>query len=163
VLERLERAGKAMEDGLLVVVLAGMIVLATAQIILRNFFDTGFASSDELLRIAVLWIAMAGAVAAGRKDRHISIAVLDRFLPKGAKRWVRIVLDGFTAVVCGLLAWYSFEFVQESHAYGDVVLGNVPAWVVQGIMPLGFALLTWRYLVFVLRGLLGKQRAEAAR
>lgn len=162
-LKRLERAGKALEDAVLVLILAAMILLATAQIFLRNFFDIGFFWSDELLRLLVLWLAMAGAVAAGRKDRHISIAVLDRFMPPAVQRVSRILLDGFTAGVCGLLAWYSLQFVRDSHAYGDLLLGVVPAWLAQAVLPLGFALLSWRYALFALRGIVGKQRAEAIR
>lgn len=162
-LNRLERAGKAMEDAVLVLILAVMILLATTQIVLRNFFDTGFAWSDELLRLLVLWLAMAGAVAAGRKDRHISIAVLGRFLPPAVYRLSRILLDLFTAGVCGLLAWYSLQFVRDSHAYGDLLLGGVPAWMAQAVLPLGFALLSWRYALFALRGMRGKRRAEAVR
>ncbi|NND45886.1 MAG: TRAP transporter small permease [Xanthomonadales bacterium] len=162
-LKRLEEAGKWAEDAVLVLVLAALILMAGLQIVMRNFFDTGFAWSDELLRMGVLWLAMAGAVAAGRKDRHISIAVLDRFLPAGAQRAVGIALDLFTAVVCGLLAWFSFEFVRESHAYGDTVLNGVPAWIAQGIMPLGFALLSWRYAIFLLHGLVGDRKTGATR
>jgi len=163
VLKRLERLGTAVEDGVLVLILSVMILLATAQILLRNFFDFGFIWSDELLRLLVLWLAMAGAVAASRKDRHISIAVLDRFLPDGLKRATRLFLDLFTATVCGLLAWYAFAFVRDSYQYGDTLLGNVPAWIPQAVLPLGFGLITWRYLLFALRGISGSERAEAVR
>lgn len=160
---RLEKAGKAFEDALLVVILGGMVLLAAAQIVLRNFFDIGFIWSDELLRLLVLWLAVAGAVAASRKDRHISIAVLDRFLPASVNRFVRVMLDLFSAAVCAIIAWHSLKFVMGSYEYDDRLLGNVPAWVLQSVMPAGFALIAWRYSVFALRGVAGKQRAEPQR
>ena len=67
---RLEKTGKALEDGLLVLIVTVMILLAAMQIFLRNFFDIGFLWTDELLRLLVLWLAVAGAVAASRKDRQ---------------------------------------------------------------------------------------------
>ena len=158
-LKRLEQAGKAMEDLVLVLILTAMMLLAALQIFLRNFFDTGFMWSDELLRLLVLWLAMAGAVAASRKDRHISIAVLDRFLPAPLLRATRAVLDLFTAAVCALLAWHSLAFVLSTHAYGDVLLGQVPAWIAQAVLPVGFALMAWRYLLFALRGAFGAERS----
>ncbi|MBT8061082.1 MAG: TRAP transporter small permease subunit [Gammaproteobacteria bacterium] len=161
-IQRLEQAGKAFEDALLVVILGGMILLAAAQIVLRNFFDIGFIWSDELLRLLVLWLAVAGAVAASRKDRHISIAVLDRFLSPGINQVIRIVLDLFTASVCGLIAWHSLKFVMGSYEYDDRLLGDIPAWILQSVMPAGFALIAWRYLLFAIRGLSGKPRAEPA-
>ena len=64
-LNRLERIGKALEDAIMVILLAGMILLAAGQIILRNVFDLGFIWTDELLRLLVLWLAVAGGVEAG--------------------------------------------------------------------------------------------------
>jgi len=159
-LARLERWGKAAEDAVLLALLSAMILLAAGQIFLRNFFDTGFFWTDELLRLLVLWLAMAGAVAASRKDRHISIAVLDKLLPEPLMRVLRILLDLFTAVVCGLLCWYSAAFVRTTHEYGDTMLGDVPAWLLQLVLPVGFGLITWRYTLLAIRGLLGKRLRE---
>ena len=150
--DKLERAGKALEDAVLVILLTGMIVLAAGQIVLRNFFDIGFFWTDEMLRLLVLWLAVAGAVAASRNNRHISIAVLDRFLPKTAKAAVDVVLHLFTAGICGLVTWHSLAFVRTSHEFGDVLLGSVPAWIPQAVLPLGFGLITYRYLLFAVRG-----------
>ena len=151
-LAKLERAGKALEDAVLVILLTSMILLAAGQIVLRNVFDIGFFWTDEMLRLLVLWLAVAGAVAASRKDRHISIAVLDRFLPDKAKAAVKIVLDLFTASICGLITWHSIAFVRTSHEFGDLLLGGVPAWIPQSVLPLGFGLIAWRYALFVVRG-----------
>ena len=82
ILARLERAGKLGEDAILVMILTTMILLAAGQIILRNFMDIGFIWADEMLRMLVLWLAVAGAVAASRNDKHINIDVLNRFLPE---------------------------------------------------------------------------------
>jgi len=145
------RFGKAAETTLLVLLLGGMILLAFAQIVLRNFFDIGLQWGDELLRMLVLWLALAGAVAASRTDKHISIAVLDRFLPEFISKLVQLVLHLFTAVVCAVVAWFSLQFVLTSREYGDLILGNVPAWWLQSVLPLGFALIAWRYSLFLLK------------
>jgi TRAP-type C4-dicarboxylate transport system permease small subunit len=148
----LERTGKALEDAMLVLLLTGMILLAAGQIVLRNFFDVGFFWTDEMLRLLVLWLAMAGAVAASRKKRHISIAVLDRFLPDTPGAIVQVLLDLFTAAVCALLTWHSLAFVRMSREFGDMLLGDVPAWIPQAIMPLGFGLIAYRYGLFAVLG-----------
>jgi TRAP-type C4-dicarboxylate transport system permease small subunit len=150
-LGRLERLGKALEDAVLVLLLTGMILLAAGQILLRNLFDFGFIWSDELLRLLVLWLAVAGAVAASRSDRHISLAVLDRFLPPRGQHLVAVLTHLFTATVCALIAWFSLDFVRMSHEFGDLLLGNVPAWVLQAVMPVGFALIAYRYTLLALR------------
>ena len=150
-LSRLESAGRWLEDAVLVTILTGMILLAFSQIILRNFFDIGVVWGDELLRLMVLWIAVAGAVAASRSDKHITISILDRFLPG---RWgvlASLVVRLFTVVVCGVVAWYSFAFVKTSWEFEDTLLGNIPAWWLQSVLPLGFTLITYRYAVLSLQ------------
>ncbi|NIM70764.1 MAG: TRAP transporter small permease subunit [Xanthomonadales bacterium] len=156
----LDRASKALEDGFLVLLLGAMILLAGGQILLRNVFDVGFFWIDEALRLLVLWLAVAGAVAASRTDKHISINVLDRFLPPAALAWTKLAIHGFTAGMCGLIAWYSMVFVRDSIAFGDTLLGAVPAWIPQLILPVGFALIALRYAIFAARGAAGMWRQE---
>jgi len=156
-----DRFGRGMETLLLVLILGSMILLACAQIVLRNVADIGLSWSDELLRMLVLWITLAGAVSASRSDKHINIALLDRFLPTFLKKLVSLLIHLFTAAICALIAWYSLQFVLTSREYGDLILGDVPAWYLQAALPLGFALIAWRYLVFVLFDLVGLFRREA--
>ena len=160
---RLEKIGRAGEDTVLVIVLGSMILLATAQIVMRNFFNFGFIWSDEVLRMLVLWLALAGAVAASRSDKHINVAVLDRFLPEKVKSAVKIVIHLFTAGICGVVTWHSVLFVQTSLEYGDLLMGGVPAWLPQLILPVGFGLICYRYSLFVIRGLVRMVRGLQAR
>jgi len=155
ILSALERAGTIVEDGLLVLILTSMILLAAGQIVMRNFFDFGFIWNDELLRLLVLWLAVAGALAASRSDKHINIDVLNRFLSDRASAAVRTVTHLFTAAVCALVAWHSLEFVRTSYAFQDRLLGDVPAWALQAVLPLGFGLIAWRYTVHFARALAG--------
>jgi TRAP-type C4-dicarboxylate transport system permease small subunit len=161
-MQRLEKVGRTVEDAVLVIILSGMILLAAGQIVARNVFDFGFIWSDELLRMLVLWIAVAGAVAASRTDKHINIAILDRFLPPRLNDVVKIIIDLFTASVCAVVTWYSINFVRTSYEYGDVLLGDVPAWILQLVMPIGFGLISWRYSLFFLKRLSGLLRGGAA-
>lgn len=161
-LSRLEKVGRIGEDAVLVIILSGMILLAAAQILMRNFFNFGFIWTDELLRMLVLWIALAGAVAASRNDKHINIAVLDRFLPPGLKTVTGIFIHLFTAVVCGIVSWHSAKFVQTSHEFGDLLMGDIPAWLPQLILPVGFGLICYRYSLFVIGGLLRLIKGQGA-
>ena len=155
ILGSLERAGKIGEDAILVLILTTMILLAAGQIVLRNLFDTGLPWGDEMLRMLVLWLAVAGAVAASRSDKHITIDVLNRFLPERVALVVKVVVHLFTAAVCGVVAWHSLAFVQTSREFEDVLLGGVPAWILQAVLPLGFGLIAWRYSLFTARELAG--------
>lgn len=149
--KKLERFGAYAEDALLFVILIGMILLAGTQIFLRNFFDTGLYWGDEMLRLMVLWLTIAGGLAASRMDKHISIAVLDRFLPRKAQTVTRIIIDLFTACVCALFAWHSGRFVMSSYEFGDMLMRHIPAWTMQSILPVGFFLMAYRHLVHAVK------------
>ena len=56
-----------LENALLVFVLAAMVLLAAAQILLRNFMGVSLEWTDQALRLLVLWVAFLGAVAASRE------------------------------------------------------------------------------------------------
>ena len=143
----LEKAGTHAEDALLLVILIGMILLAGMQIILRNFLDTSLFWGDEMLRMMVLWLTIAGGLAASRMDKHISIAVVDRFLPAKAQLITKVIIDLFTAFICALFAWHSARFVMGSYEFGDTLMRNVPAWTLQIILPVGFTLMAFRHLI----------------
>jgi TRAP-type C4-dicarboxylate transport system permease small subunit len=151
IFNQLEKAGTYAEDALLLVILIGMILLAGSQIFLRNFFDYSLFWGDEMLRLMVLWITIAGGLAASRMDKHISIEVLDRFLPAKAQLLTKIIIDIFTASICGLFAWHSGRFVMGSYEFGDTLMTSTPAWMLQIILPIGFALMAYRHLVLALK------------
>ena len=148
---RIGQLGKLLEDALLVTLLVALIGLATTQIVMRNVFETGLTWSDELLRLLVLWLAMAAAIAAARDDRHIAIDVLSRFIEGKKLAAIRILIALFTASVCGVLTWHAVRFVNEGRLFEDVLLGGFPAWILQSIMPLAFGVMTYRYLLHALR------------
>ena len=143
----MEKVGTHAEDALLLIILIGMILLAGTQILLRNFFETSLFWGDEMLRMMVLWLTIAGGLAASRMDKHISIAVLDRFLPANAQIVTKIIIDLFTAFICALFAWHSARFVMGSYEFGDLLMRNIPAWTLQIILPIGFGLMAFRHLI----------------
>lgn len=152
VLKPLERWGTAVENALLVVLLGAMMLLATAQIVLRLFFDAGIIWADEFLKILVLWVALVGSIATSRARRHLRIDLLSHYVPERYARLPMAAVDAFAAVVCGFIAWHSVRYLLLT--IEDTVLIGVPAWTVQGILPVTFALLCYRFTLHCLKELL---------
>ncbi len=157
-LARAERWGRWLEHAILTLLLSGLIVLASAQILLRNVFSTGLGWGDGLVRILVLWLALLGAIAASRDNKQIKIDLLSRSLSGPLQTAARVTTDLFTAIVTGMLAWHSWRFVQESRTYGDMLLNDWPAWLFQLILPIGFGLICYRYVVRALKQLPGTRQ-----
>ncbi len=145
---RLLRVLAIVEDGLLVVLLAGLIVLAAAQIALRNFLDTSLLWADPAVRVMVLWVAMIGAVVATRFDKQISVDAVSRFLSGRWKAAGRVATDLFTSGVSLALAWHSARLLLEDRAGGTTIFASVPLWVCELVLPVAFGVIGLRYLAY---------------
>lgn len=162
-LEGLGRWGRRLEDGAIVVLLTAIVLLAGAQIVVRNLGSGGLVWSDQVLRILVLWVAMFGAVAAARDNSHAIIDLVVHRLPDLPKRVLESAVCAVTALLCGFIAWHSALFVHEESRFGAVLFADVPAWPFQLAIPVGFGLIAWRYAVYTAlaaRGALPRRPTE---
>jgi TRAP-type C4-dicarboxylate transport system permease small subunit len=162
-LARLSGVLLGLERGVLVLLFSLMIVLAFAQVVLRNFFSVGLIWADPLLRNSVLWLGFIGASLATQQDKHIRIDLVGRFLKPSAARIVGVLTDVFTLVVCLCLAAASRTFVLNEIEFQDtlVTIGafEVPTWWSQLILPAGFLLIALRILLHMLLRLGGASPA----
>ena len=124
-----------------------MVLLAAAQIVLRNLFSYSLFWGDDILQLALLWLVMGGALVAARNGEHIRINVLVRFVPGKIRPLVYAATHAFTAIICLLLTLQSIQLVRSSIEYGDTLIGDMPAWIAQLIMPIGFGLLAVHFAV----------------
>jgi TRAP-type C4-dicarboxylate transport system permease small subunit len=151
VLSRLDRFGRLFENIALVTILTSMILLAVGQIVLREVFETGIIWADELLKLMVLWLAMIGSIAACRDDRHIRIDALSHLLPQWLIDLTRLLVDIFAAAVCAVVAWHAWRYLQLEIEFEDQVLVNTPAWIAHIVIPVAFALISYRFIILALK------------
>ena len=134
------------ETGLIAILVLAMVLLAGAQIVLRDFFETGIPSADPLLRAMVLWAAMLGALAAARDDKHIGIDFVTHFVHGRARRVLRAITLLFAAGASAAIAWYGIGLVRLDIGSGAATAG-IPNGLVEAIVPVGFGLLALRLAV----------------
>ena len=74
--------------------------LTIINVILRYFFGFILSWVEEVIVIAFVWSVYTGSITAFRTDRHVSIDVLVKLLPKKAQRiiefWVDVLVLGFS-------------------------------------------------------------------
>ena len=146
-LTRAARIGLALENALLVALLGFLIVFSFVQIVLRNVFSIGVTWGDGLTRVIVLWLALLGALAASRDGRHIRMNAFVQWLPPRLQLVTGVCSDLLAGGVSAALAYLAFVFVRDSRAFGDVLLGQFPAWWFQAVMPIAFALIAYRFVL----------------
>ena len=139
-----------LEDWFLILMLAIMVVLAIAQIFYRNIFGEGVVWIDPLLRVLVLWVAIAGAVVATRTDNHIRIDFFTRYISERFHKHLLRLVYAFCVFICGLIAWHAVRFVQMDYEYKTIAFANVPAWLTELVIPIGFFMMALRYFLLFL-------------
>ena len=147
ILGHLDAAGRLIENIFLVALLGGMMLLSVAQIIARELFNTGLYWSGDIISIMVLWLAMVDAVAACRENRHIRIDALSHLLSDKMVGVSRLLVDLFAAAICATIAFYAWQWVKIEREDNETVLTDTPLWIVHLVVPVAFALLSYRFLI----------------
>ena len=145
-LARLNRLISRLEDSLLIGLVASLILLAVAQIVLRNAFDEGILWAEPAMRIAVLWIAMIGGMVACREGGHIKINLFEVYAEGRARRVLAGLAHLGACLSCATLAYASGLFVGYERMDGMTTFLNLPAWWFESILPVGFTMMALRFL-----------------
>lgn len=128
-----------LEGKIIVAVLAVMVALPVVSILGRVLFDWSSAGPNLWVQHLNLVLAFVGAVVAARTGRHLSLSTgeLLRFDEVKLRR-----IKGFTSAVATavtvMLAYAAVEFVRAEIPAAKVLPGDVPIWLLQLFMPLGF-------------------------
>jgi TRAP-type C4-dicarboxylate transport system permease small subunit len=154
-LERLNAWIERTETAILVLVLSIMVVFAFLQVVLRNIFNEGILWGDIFLRHLVLWVGFLGASLATREQKHINIDLFNKLLPEKGKQVSQLVTNLFSVFICLLLTDASWTFVQDEKMMGTILFEDVRTWYFQIIIPIGFFLMSFRFLFLALVNFFG--------
>lgn len=156
----IDRSLAVVENSLVVIIVTTMVVMSFLQVFLRNFFDYGILWGDIFLRHLVLWVGFIGASLATRDEKHINIDILSRITPEKYRPYLRTIVDLFTILVCIALAQAGYGFLQYEIEGNTILFNDIPAWPFQMIIPIGFALIAFRFLLKILERIFGVPSAE---
>ena len=143
VLKHLDR----IEEYAVTLFLSLMTIIVFAQVVCRFVLKSSLPWSEELARYLLVWTTFIGASMGVKMGAHIGVEAFVLMLPQRFRKIVSIityVLCGFfTAVVCV----FSIQIIMTQMSTGQVSPAmKVPMWVVYSAIPIGTALMTFRYL-----------------
>ncbi len=159
-LKKIDHSLASFENVLIIVTLGLMVVLSFLQVLLRNLFDTGILWGDIFLRHLVLWVGFVGASLATREKRHIHIDILSRFVPKKWMTLIQTLIDIVSILICIVLAKASYVFLSFEIEANTILFENIPSWYFQIILPIGFGLIAFRFLLKIFERLVGYDSME---
>jgi tripartite ATP-independent transporter DctM subunit len=135
------------ENLLITLTLAGMVLLPLCHALLRRFFDSGISGATTIVQHLVLVVGMLGGAAAAREGRLLSLSTVRTLLPGRWKAAALIVSSAYAVAASVLLYAASKQYIAEtSMRMGKELAYGIPVWVVQLVLPFGFALIALRML-----------------
>jgi TRAP-type transport system small permease protein len=87
-------------------ILFGIVFL---QFFTRYVLNNSLGWTEEIARYFLILVTFAGSVTAMRKGSHIAVEALLVYLPREAKHWTLVAVDGLVAFFCGAMAWYAYQ------------------------------------------------------
>lgn len=137
-----------------------MCFLAFTQVILRNLFSFSFIWADIVVRMGVLWVAILGASIATSERGHIHIDIFSKVLSKPYDKYLDAFLSLVAAVVCFFFFLVALKFVSVEKEVGSIIdVLYTPEWVFTLIFPIGFILMTFKFLLCFLVDLNNTRKA----
>ncbi len=119
------------------------------EIVARAFFGTSFMWSEELSRYLIIVSAYLGASAAVRTREHIRVELLLPLLPGIVRRCLEVLISLACAGFAATVAFVGYHWVHDTISLGLVSAESyleVPIWVFQMVVPVGFAIMALRLL-----------------
>jgi len=135
-----------LENGVVALALAAMVLLPIAEIVLRAVFAVGIPGVQALTQHLVLAVGMLGPALAAREGRLLTISTVQLFLAGKARVGAHAIANGVAAVVTVFLCVAAVQYVQSERGAGDELVAGLPTWWVELLLPIGFALILARLL-----------------
>ena len=137
-----------LENAVVSAALFSMILIPLAESFLRRTFHTGIPASTSMVQHMVLVVGMLGGAIAARDGRLLSLSNFgDTHLRGRLKTAARIFGSSVSAAVSGFLCLAAFQFVQTERQAGKILAYGVPVWVIEYVLPVGFAAIAFRILL----------------
>lgn len=137
------------EELLLLFVFLAVVLLAVTQIVARNLFGMSWSWIEPASKTALIWIAMMGGLIASRRHAHLHINLAAQYLSPVWLAWLQRCISFICCLILAFLAWHAARLVWEEYQFADLAFLSVPVWLCMLIMPMGFALMSFRHLLQV--------------
>jgi tripartite ATP-independent transporter DctM subunit len=145
--DRRRSASQTVEDLLLSLALAAMVVLPLAEAVLRSTLHTGITGASVIVQHLGLIVGMLGGAIAAREGRLLALSTIGETVLRGATKRIGGIVNGaVSAAIAGFLAVASQIFVASERPAGKILVYGIPVWAIELALPTGFTAIALRLL-----------------
>jgi TRAP-type C4-dicarboxylate transport system permease small subunit len=129
-------------------VLLAMVVLVSADIVLRNLTRTGFPWANEISEYALYAMTLLTAPWLLRRGQHVRIDLALTLVPARAAWLMEALADILGLAVCLVMMRYGIKVVIDSAVLGSITIKHLvfPEWWLLVPLPICFALLAAEFI-----------------
>jgi TRAP-type C4-dicarboxylate transport system permease small subunit len=140
-MEKLLKPLKWIENTIAVLTMGTVSILVFGQVVSRYCFEYTPVWSEELSRFLIVWSIFIGVAIGVRKNQHIGVDAIIRFLPHKLKLASEVLLNLIGVVVIAILIYSSFEFIGHTMEYEQLSPAmRIPMYIPYIAMPVGLSL-----------------------
>jgi C4-dicarboxylate transporter DctM subunit len=133
------------ENGLSGIILLLIAVLPTLEIIARLAFKTGIHSSADMTHHLVLWLTCLGGAITSREGKHITLSVGLEMMGESARNWINTATVFISTTISSAMTWSALSLVLIGFDPTKKI-AFMPIQIAVAVIPLGFLLITVRFL-----------------
>ncbi|MDP0927465.1 TRAP transporter small permease [Paracoccus onubensis] len=124
-----------------------MAILGFANVVVRYGTNKSLAATEELLTGGFVLLTVFGAAIAARRGEHLAVELISDMLPAPLRRVVIVIAALLSVVLLTASVWFCWQLVlnQMGNGMRSYALG-LPLWWYSAALPLGFALVLFRYI-----------------
>jgi TRAP-type transport system small permease protein len=131
------------EDWITLVIFWLLAFTVFYQFFTRYVLSDSAAWTEEIARYLLIVVTFLGGSMAVRRNTHIHVEFLYRYLPAAVGRSMSTLVDLIRLAFLGYATWLAIDLVPRMHNLGMTVV-DLPMSYVYGFVAAGFAMMTFR-------------------
>src|SRR3954463_493635 len=138
--------------------MGALTITAFMQVVARYIFNYSFVWALELNEVLFAWLIFVGMSYGVRVGAHIGIDAAVKHHGPRAARLAGMAAAALCIGYAGIVTIGGWRYVEKMHEV-DIMMQDIPVpqWLPRIILPLGFALLAFRFLQTFVRLARGEQ------
>lgn len=117
------------------------VLLNFANVVGRYVFGISLIGADEVQVFIMVGMTFLGSAVVTRRNLHLRMDVLVRFLPPWLRTLLRLVEQLLLAVLAGFVLSQSYFYARQMLRIGrSSDMAGIPMWIPHSLVALGFAL-----------------------
>lgn len=129
--------------------LMGIVILITVQVVMRYVFQNSLSWSEELTLWTFIWFIWIGIAYAFKERKHVKVTFFQDLLPDNAKKIIEILIDIAIVIFLLTMTYQSYKLITLPYVLSQksVVL-NLPIAIMYASAPVGSLLSVLRIIQF---------------